>query len=147
MDNFLTFYGGSGGGGSSSQSSTGIDPAVKPFVTYGLNEAKRLYQSNTPQYYKGQTWVDPNAQTQAAMQAAQNRAIGGNPLLPAAQQQQQDVIGGQYLANNPFFNDAMKGAAAGASQNYWDAISKANTGVSMAGRYGSGSQSKRGCII
>jgi len=139
MDNFLTFYGG-GGSPTNSTSSTGIDPAVKPFVTYGLNEAKRLYQSNTPQYYQGQTWVDPSAQTQAAMQAAQNRAIGGNPLLPAAQQQQQDVVSGKYLANNPYFNQAMQGAAQGASQNYWDAISKANTGASMAGRYGSGAQ-------
>jgi hypothetical protein len=139
MDNFLTFWG-MGGGTQNSTSSTGIDPAIRPYVTYGLNEAKNLYQSNTPQYYKGQTWVDPSAQTQAALQAAQNRAIGGNPLLPAAQQQQQDVLSGKYLANNPYFNQAMQGAAQGAQTNYYDAVNAANSNMSQSGRYGSGAQ-------
>ena len=139
MDNFFTFYGG-GGAPTNSTTSSGIDPSVKPFVTYGLNEAKRLYQTTTPEYYKGQTWVDPSAQTQAALQAAQNRAIAGNPLLPAAQQQQQDVISGKYLANNPYFNQAMQGAAQGAQTSYYDAVNAANSNMSNAGRYGSGAQ-------
>jgi len=137
VDNF-TFYGGGSGGGGSSQTTNELDPTVRPFVEYGLNEAKGLYQTDTPQYYGGQTYVGPSAQTQAALQAAQNRALAGNPLLPAAQQQQQDVIGGQYLQNNPYFNQALAGAAQGATQNYNDAIMAAQGGASMAGRYGSG---------
>jgi hypothetical protein len=62
----------------------------------------------------------------------------GNPLLPAAQQQQQDVIEGRYLANNPYFNQALQGAAQGAQTNYYDAIRQAQGNASMAGRYGSG---------
>jgi hypothetical protein len=62
----------------------------------------------------------------------------GNPLLPAAQQQQQAVISGQYLQNNPYFNQAMAGASQGATQTYMDAIKSAQGGASMAGRYGSG---------
>lgn len=133
----FTFYGGGGSSGGSSKTTTGIDPMLKPYITYGLNEAQGLYQSDTPQYYGGQTYVDPTAQTQAALQAAQNRALGGNPLLPAAQQQQMDVIGGNYLQNNPYFMQAMQGAAQGATQSYMDAINQTRSGASQAGRYGS----------
>jgi hypothetical protein len=132
----FTFYGGGSGGGSS-QTKTELDPTVKPFVQYGLEQAKGLYNSNTPQYYGGQTYISPSAQTQAAMQAQQNRALAGNPLLTQAQQQQSDVVGGAYLQNNPYFNQAMQGAAQGATQNYMDAIKQAQGGASMAGRYGS----------
>jgi hypothetical protein len=136
----FTFYGGGsgGGGGSKSETNNQLDPTVRPFVEYGLGEAKNLYQTNTPNYYAGQTYVSPSAQTQAALQSAQNRALAGNPLLPAAQQQQQDVISGQYLQNNPYFNQALAGAAQGATQTYNDAIMAAQGNASMAGRYGSG---------
>ena len=127
-----------GGGKSTTQQS--IDPILKPYVTYGLNEAKALYQSDTPAYYPGQTYVSPSQQTTAALSATQNRALAGNPLLPAAQQQQQDVISGKYLANNPFFEQAMAGAGQAATQSYWDAINQAQSGASRAGRYGSNVQ-------
>ena len=136
VDNF-TFYKGGGGGGSSTTSNQ-LDPTVAPFVKYGLEEAKGLYQTSTPEYYSGQTYVSPSAQTQTALQAAQNRALAGNPLLPAAQQQQQNVISGQYLQNNPYFNQALAGASQGATQNYMDAIKAAQSQASQAGRYGSG---------
>lgn len=139
----FTFYGGGGkggGGGGSSQQVQGIDPMLKPYVSYGLNEAVDLYKSGVPNYYPGQTYVSPSQQTQAALQAQQTRALQGNPLLPAAQQQQQNVIGGQYLANNPFFNQALAGAGGAATQQYFDAINQAQSGASQAGRYGSGAQ-------
>jgi hypothetical protein len=129
-----------GGGGQTQQSQTGIDPILKPFVSYGLSEARRLYGTGGPQYYGGQTYVDPSANTQAALTAARNRAMAGNPLLPAAQQQQQDVISGKYLQNNPYFNQAMAGASQGAQQSYYDAINNAQSGASQAGRYGSNAQ-------
>jgi len=138
VDNFTFYKGGGGGGGSSTSTTTQqLDPTVAPFVGYGLQEAKNLYQTQTPTYYGGQTYVGPSAQTQTALQAAQNRALMGNPLLPAAQQQQQDVISGSYLQNNPYFNQALAGAAQGATQNYNDAIAAAQSNLSRAGRYGS----------
>ncbi len=136
----MTLEGGGGGSKGSSTSQQGIDPAVKPYITYGLGEAQKLYQSSTPEYYPNQTYISPSAQTQAGFQAAQNRAIGGNPLLPAAQQQQQDVISGQYLANNPYFNQALAGAGQAATQQYFDAINQAQSGASQAGRFGSNVQ-------
>jgi len=132
----MTLEGG-GGGGQTQKSETGIDPLLKPYISYGLNEAKNLYKSNTPQYYGGQTYVSPSEATQAALQANTNRATAGNPLLPAAQQQQQDVISGNYLNSNPYFNQALQGAAQGATTNYFDAIKQAQGSTALAGRYGS----------
>ena len=126
-----------GGGGGSSTTSTTLDPSVKPFYEYGAGQAKNLYESASPEYYSGQTYVGPSEQTQAALQAQQTRALAGNPLLTQAQQQQSDVISGNYLQNNPYFNQAMQGAAQGATQNYNDAIMAAQGNASRAGRYGS----------
>lgn len=135
------FKGGKGGGGGGTQTQTNsIDPMLRPYVSYGLGEAQKLYQSANPSYYPGQTYVSPSQQTQVALQAQQQRAMQGNPLLPAAQQQQQNVISGGYLQNNPFFNQAMAGAGQAASQQYFDAINQAQSGASKAGRYGSGVQ-------
>jgi hypothetical protein len=136
----MTLEGGGKGGGGSQTQVQGIDPMLKPYVQYGLNEAVDLYKSGVPNYYPGQTYISPSQQTQAALQAQQNRALQGNPLLPAAQQQQQSVIGGQYLANNPFFNQALAGAGQAATAKYFDAINQAQSGASQAGRYGSGAQ-------
>ena len=137
VDSF-TFYKGGGGGGGNSETKNQLDPTVQPFVKYGLEEAQNLYKTDTPQYYGGQTYVSPSAQTTSALGLAGQRAMAGNPLLPAAQQQQQDVIGGQYLQNNPYFNQAIAGAGQAATQTYNDAIRQAQGGASMAGRYGSG---------
>jgi hypothetical protein len=133
----MTLEGG-GGGGQTQTSQTGIDPMLKPYISYGLNEAQNLYKSATPQYYQGQMYVSPSQATQGAIQANTNRAMAGNPLLPAAQQQQQDVISGQYLNSNPYFSQALGGAAQAAQTQYFDAIKQAQGGASMAGRYGSG---------
>lgn len=133
----MTLEGG-GGGGQTQNSTTGIDPMLKPYVEYGTQEAKKLYEAGGPEYYAGQTYTGPSADTTSALTAASNRAMAGNPLLPAAQQQQQDVISGKYLNSNPYFNQALAGASQGATQTYMDAIKQAQGGASMAGRYGSG---------
>jgi hypothetical protein len=134
----FTFYGGGGGGGSSKQTTQQqLDPTVRPFVEYGLQEAKQLYQTPGPDYYPYQTYVSPSEQTQQALQAAQSRALAGSPLVPAAQQQLQTTIQGGFLGNNPFLNQAMSGAAAAATQRYQDALQGTRSGASLAGRYGS----------
>jgi hypothetical protein len=142
LSNYFTLWGGGGSGGGGSQTSTTkqeLDPTIRPYVEYGLGEAKGLYQSQTPSYYGGQTYVGPSAQTQSALQLAQNRALAGNPLLPAAQQQQLGSIQGDYLsAGNPYFQQALAGPTQQATQAYNDAIKAAQGTASMAGRYGSG---------
>ena len=115
-----------------------LDPAIRPYVQYGLSEAQRLYTTEAPQYYPGQTFVGPSAQTQQALTAAQQRAVMGSPLLPAAQQQAFNTIQGQYLGGNPFFQGAFQPAAQAAQQTYFDALQQARSNASRAGRYGSG---------
>lgn len=139
MVQLLTFYKGGGGGGSSSTTSQQLDPTVRPFVEYGLQEAKQLYQSDTPSYYPYQTYVDPSSQTKQALQAAQSRALAGNPLVPAAQQQLKNTIQGNYLsANNPYLSKALQGAAGVATTQFQDALKNIASQASTAGRYGSG---------
>lgn len=134
----FTFYGGGGGGGSKTETKQQLDPTVRPFVEYGLQEAKQLYQTDTPSYYPYQTYVDPSAQTQQALQAAQNRAMAGSPLVPAAQQQQLSTIQGQNLGLNPYFANALQGAAGVATTQFQDALKDIASQSSQAGRYGSG---------
>jgi hypothetical protein len=132
--------GGGSGGGTNTVTRTELDPVMRPFVQYGLEESARLYQNpDTPQYYPGQTYVSPSQQTQAALVAAQQRASMGNPLVPAAQQQALNTVQGNYLGGNPFFEGAFKAATQGAQTTYQDTVNAALSNASRAGRYGSGS--------
>lgn len=118
--------------------STQIDPTIQPFLSYGLGEAQRLYQAGGPQYYPGQTYVGPSQTTQSGLQALEQRAMQGSPLVGQAQQQIQNTIGGQYLSGNPFFQGAFAPAAQAATTQFQTAIGDIGSAASKAGRYGSG---------
>ena len=127
------------GGSTRTQTTTNeLDPAVRPYVQYGLSEAQRLYQTETPQYYPGQTFIGPSAQTQQGLTALQQRAVMGSPLLPGAQRQALSTIQGEYLGGNPFFQGAFQPAAQAAQQSFYDAMQNISSQASRAGRYGSG---------
>ena len=135
----FTFYGGGGsGGGGTSETKGELDPTVKPFVQYGLEEAKNLYQTTTPEYFAGKTYVSPSAQTESALAQAEAQARAGSPLTGAALGQQLGTVQGAYLGANPYFEAAMRPAVTSATQAYNDAIKQAQGSASMAGRYGSG---------
>ncbi|NBS71775.1 hypothetical protein EBT31_23100, partial [bacterium] len=137
------------GGGGQQVSRTELDPTLQPYVAYGLGEAQKLYQGYTdpvtgqrvggiPQYYPGQTYVGPSGYTTEAMQAAAERARAGSPLTQAALGQQQATVGGAYLGGSPFFQGAFQAAARPVEMQYMDAINRARSAASSAGRYGSG---------
>jgi len=86
-----------GGGGTNTVTRTELDPTMRPFVEYGLKEARSLYESELPQFYPGQTYVGPSQTTQQAMQMAQQRALAGSPLVQGAQQ----TAGALQTAVNP----------------------------------------------
>jgi len=132
-----------GGGGGSSQQTTQqqLDPTVRPFVEYGLQESKALYQTPGPNYYPYQTYVSPSQQTQQALQSAQNRALQGSPLVTGAQQQLGQTISGQRLGLNPYFSQALAGAGQVATTQFQDALKNIASQSSQAGRYGSGAMS------
>lgn len=105
---------------------------LKPYLQYGLGEAQRLYQGG------GTPVVGQSEATQQAMQAAQNRATLGSPLLGSAQTQQLGTIQGDYLSGNPFFQGAFQPAAQQATSAFNQAIGNIGSQASRAGRYGSG---------
>lgn len=130
-----------------------IDPSMQPYISYGLQEAQRLYQNpSVPGYYPGQGYVSPTESTQQALQFGANRAVQGNPLLPQAQQtvsgmqntfnpaiqQMQGTASGQYLSGSPFFSGAFDAAARAAGTTFQDQMQQVASNASRAGRYGSG---------
>jgi hypothetical protein len=131
-------------GGGSQQTGTQkvvnqIDPMLKPYVEFGLEEAKRLYQNPTP-YAPFQTYVSPSEATTSALSGIEQRAMAGSPLLRSAQEQSQKTISGDYLSGNPFFTGAFQGATRDISNQFGQNIMDIRSKLSSAGRYGSGAQ-------
>lgn len=132
---------GGGGGQQSSTTTTSIDPSIKPYVTYGLEEAKRLYETGSPSFFPGQTYVSPSAQTQQALQMAQERAMAGSPLTGAAQAETLATIQGRGV--NPFLAGALEQTNRLAGEDYLRNIQKLQSGASSMGRYGSAAQGQQ----
>ena len=123
---------------STSTTTTAVDPAIEPYLTYGLTEAKKQYQGGGPKFYPGQGYVGPSTATQTALQALQARAMAGNPLLAQAQGNVSGMIAGDYLGGNPFFQGAFQPAATAAQTAFQKSIGDISSAASKAGRYGSG---------
>ena len=134
---------GGGGGGSnvSAKTTTSIDPDIKPYVTYGLEEAKRLYESGTPSFFPGQTYVSPSQATQSALQMAQERAMAGSPLVRSAQQEQLATIQGRGV--NPFLSGALAGVNRQAGDVFTENVQNLQSKASSLGRYGSAAQAEQ----
>ena len=129
---------GGGGGTQKSTTTTSIDPTIAPYVQYGLEEGKRLYESPNPSFFPQQTYVSPSAQTEQALQMAQNRAIAGSPLTQAAQAETLATIQGKGV--NPFLAGALQQTNRLAGEDYLRNIQKLQSGASSVGRYGSADQ-------
>jgi hypothetical protein len=138
----FTFYGGGDSGGGSSTTTSGIDPSMRPYVEKGLSEAQKLYETYTPSYYAGQTYVSPSAQTESALSMAEAQARAGSPLINQAISQQQGAVSGSYLGANPYLTAALKPGQEAATQAYNQAIGGTRSDASRAGRYGSGAQTQ-----
>ena len=122
-----------GGGGGTQESKTEISPDFKPYITYSLGEAQRLYKGmpEAPETLA----VSPSAATQQALQMAQERAIGGSPLLRSAQAEQLATIEGRGV--NPFLGGALQQANRLAGEEYTRNIQNLQSQAASAGRYGS----------
>lgn len=124
-----------GGGGGGSTTTSGIDPTIKPFVTYGLEEAKRQYEAPGASFFPGQTYVSPSEATSQALQAAQTRAMSGSPIQQAAQQEYLSTVQGRGV--NPFLEGALSGANRRAEEAYTRGVQGIQSNAASAGRYGS----------
>jgi hypothetical protein len=112
----------------STTAATNIDPALQPYISYGLSEAQRLYGMN----------AQPSAEVQNALGGIQQRAMQGSPLLGQAQANLASTMGGGYLSGNPFFQGAFQPAAQAAQQQFLQGVGQINSAASKAGRLGSG---------
>lgn len=126
---------GGGGGGGSSTTSSGIDESLKPYVSFGLEEAKSQYLSPGAQFYSGNTYVSPSQATQEAINAAATRARAGSPLTEAAQAETLGIVKGRGV--NPFLEGALAGANRQATEAYTKGVQNLQSKASSMGRYGS----------
>ena len=127
-----------GGGGGGQTQKTEISPEFKPYALFGIQEAKRLYEGMAPP--PESLAVGPSAETSQALQMAQERAIGGSPLLKAAQAEQLATIQGRGI--NPFLAGAAEALYRPATMAGQEAIRGLQSQASSAGRYGSGAMSQ-----
>ena len=140
MSGITKIFGGGGSQQTGTQTVTNqIDPMLKPYVEFGLGEAKQLYQSPTP-YAPFQTYISPSGATTSALGGIESRAMAGSPLTRSAQSQLQSTISGDYLSGNPFFQGAFQAAARPIEQQFGQNIMDIRSKASSAGRYGSGAQ-------
>jgi len=136
-DTGLVQYKGGGGGGNS-QTTNDLDPNVVPYVRDALSEQQKLYGEGAPEYYAGQTYLDPNANQTNAMNQIATQANAGSPVLNNATNLGNSMIQGDYLsATNPYFNSVMNTAGRKATDMYNTATNNTFSDVSKAGRYGS----------
>ena len=134
----LTQYKGGGGGGGSQQTSNEIDPMLKPYISYGLDEAKNLYTGGAPEYYSGNTYLGANQAQQDAMGMMTNQANAGSDVLSGSSALANQTLNGDFLnAGNPYLAQATQAGADVATDQYNKAMQNTNSQASLSGRYGS----------
>ena len=108
----MRFKGGGGGGQTTTkETTTKSEPwdKQKPFLEYGFEQAKNLYEGGTPEYFPGDTVSGFNPLQNLAQGAGASRAISGSPLLRAGQDETLSTLRGDYLnAGNPHLDGVME---------------------------------------
>ena len=127
-----------GGGGGTQKSETRLDPEFKPDLRFLINEARRQYEGMAPP--PESLAVGPSAATSQALQMAQERAIGGSPLLRAAQAEQLATIQGRGI--NPFLAGAAEALYRPTTMAGQEAIRGLQAEALSKGRYGSGAMAQ-----
>jgi hypothetical protein len=99
---------------------------IRPFMQYGAEQARSLYETGGPRYYSGNTVVPFSSQTEQALGLTEQRALQGSPVTRSAQNYATGILGGapssQFgSAENPYasaanpFGDASNPFATGAN--------------------------------
>ena len=114
------------GGGSTRTVTQSVNPPeyAKPFLEFGLSEAKELY-GDQPTYYPGQTTVGFAPESEMALQGIRQAAVTGSPFIGATQ----DVVMQNLMGTNPLMAAAFR-----------PVVEQVQAQASKAGRYGSGYQ-------
>lgn len=124
-----------------------IDPAIKPYLLTGLEQARSLFLTGKqPEFFQGQTYVSPSAQTTEALAQQEALARQASPMLQQAQQAYQQSLGGigataggSFLGSNPYQAQMMQAATRPLEQQFSNQVLPQIASLySRAGRYGSG---------
>ena len=102
---------------------TVADEYARPFLEYGLSQAKDVYESTAPEYYPRSTVVGFAPETQQALAGIRDYATTGSQFIPAVQ----DVVMQNLTGTNPLQSAAMR-----------PVMEMMEGRVAQAGRYGSG---------
>lgn len=116
------------GGGSTRTitQSSGPPEYVKPFIEYGLGQAKQLYNKGVGQeYYPGQTVVGYSPESEMALAGQRQMATSGSPFIPMTQA----AVMQNLMGTNPLQSAAFK-----------PVVDQVAAQFASAGRYGSGAQ-------
>ena len=128
-----------------------IDPALRPFLTQGLERARELFLTGPqPTFFPGQTYVSPSAQTEQALAQQEALATGAQPTLQQAQQAYQASLGqigqtaaGGFLQGNPYQQAMLAAATRPLTQQFGEQVLPGVASLySRAGRYGSGAMER-----
>lgn len=115
-----------GGGSTRTITQTSGPPAyAKPFLEYGMSQAKEMYEGGPPQYYPGQTVVGYSPESEMALAGQRQMAISGSPFIPMTQA----AVMQNLMGTNPLQSAAFK-----------PVVDQVAAQFASAGRYGSGAQ-------
>jgi hypothetical protein len=132
-------------------STSSIDPALLPFLTTGLKEAKSLFLTGEqPAFYPGQTYVSPSAATTEAVAEQERLARAASPLLTQAQQAYTSSLSGigntaagGFLNANPYQQAMMEAATRPLTQQFSQSVLPGISSLySRSGRLGSGAMER-----
>jgi len=128
-----------------------IDPALRPFLTQGLERARELFLTGPqPTFFPGQTYVTPSEATTEAIAQQEALARAQSPSLQAAQQAYQASLGqigqtaaGGFLQGNPYQQAMLQAATRPLTQQFGEQVLPGISSLySRAGRYGSGAMER-----
>lgn len=115
-----------GGGSQRTITTTQAAPSyAQPQLEFGVQEARRLYDAPTPQYYPRPTVVGFSPETEQALSGYRQQAVAGSPFVQATQ----DVVMQNLMGTNPLQAAAFR-----------PVVEQVQAQASQAGRYGSGYQ-------
>ena len=104
---------------------------VAPYLTFGFDQARQIYDTGGTQYYPHPTYTPFSPQTEQALKLTEGRALSGSPLNFGARDMLTNTLQGDYLNSNPYLDQTFDKAA--------DRVTRNISGVfSKGGRYGSG---------